>query len=124
MKTLICILLLTVGLAAAADPAKDEQLRRVSGIRAKFEQDQIRADQDGMARVPLANAAMDSPTVTEMRRDMGTSLTQIQQNYRCMKIDVDNTAGNTTIICGNSNGDVKSEHTTAARDVVTYGDKP
>jgi len=124
MKILVCILLATVSLVAAADPAKDAMLQRVSGIRAKFEQDQIRANQEGMARPPLANAALDSPSVTDMRRDMGASLTQIQQNYRCMKIDVNNAAGNTTVICGNSNGDVSSEHTTAARDVVTIGDKP
>jgi hypothetical protein len=124
MKTLMCILLVAVSLGAAADPAKDALLQRLSGIRAKFEQDQNRANQEGMAHAPLAPAATDSPTVTAMRHDMGASLNQIQQNYRCMKIDVNNAAGNTTVICGNSNGNVSSEHTTAARDVVTIGDKP
>jgi hypothetical protein len=124
MKTLLCILLVTASVAAAADQTRDEMLQRVYAIRAKFDQDQNRADQEAMAHAPLAGAAVDSPTVSDMRHDMQTSLTQIQQNYRCMKIDVDNTSGNTTIICGNSNGDVSSEHTNAARDVITVGEQP
>jgi len=125
MKRIICIILLaTIGAANAAEPGKEELLQRVYEIRTKFEQDQHRANQEGLAQVPLAGAAIDSPTVTDMRREMESSLTQFQQSFRCLDIDVNSQGGNTTIICGANSGAVSSEHTTAERDVITIGAAP
>ena len=49
---------------------------------------------------------------------MGAALSQISNNYRCLDVDVENDGGNTVVVCGNNNGSINGENTTAAGNVI------
>ena len=134
MKTLVLQLLLvvsgtTVDVMADSVDADRELLKRMYDIRMKSDAEQMRRDNEARANVQLRTqgqrrSSMDSPTVTQMRSDMDQQLTQIQNNYRCLDVDVENNGGNTVVICGNNSGDIDGNITTVGNDLIQIGGRP
>lgn len=110
---------------ASADQANDQKmLKRLYEMRMRLDRDRMQADNEARANVRLVtqrgSKAADSPTVTQMRRDMQFHLAQFANNFRCLDVDVENNGGNTVVICGDNNGSVHGENTIAGDDIVTF----
>ncbi len=130
------LLVLALALSSASLPvvadsydADQELLKRMYQIRMKSDTERMQRDNEARANVALQaqaqrGPAMDSPTVTQMRRDMYKQLTQIQNNYRCLDVDVENSGGNTVVICGDNSGDIGGEITTVGNDLIQIGGRP
>ncbi|MCZ6656746.1 MAG: hypothetical protein O7C67_05570 [Gammaproteobacteria bacterium] len=128
---LLAIALSSTTLAALADSRDADQdlLKRMYQIRMKSDTERMHRDNEARANVALQaqgqrGPAMDSPTVTQMRRDMYQQLTQIQNHYRCLDVDVENNGGNTVVICGNNSGDIGGKITTVGNDLIQMGGRP
>lgn len=121
MNKLFAALLITSTAFAtsAAEIPRQEMLKRIYDMRMRLDRDRQQAENEARANVGLIRPqSVDAPTVSQMRREMGASLAQISNNYRCLDVDVENNGGNTVVVCGSNNGMINGENTTAAGDIV------
>lgn len=121
MKTPIILMLLiaTASQNAVAELSREQMLKRVNEMRQRIDQDSQQLENETRANIGQIRAsAGDSPTVSSMRREMGSTLARISNHFRCLDLDVENNGGNTVVICGDNDGNVNGEHTTAAGNIV------
>lgn len=121
MKTPIILMLLiaTASQNALAGLSKEQMLKRVNEMRQRIDHDSQQQENEARANIGHIRAsAGDSPTVSGMRREMGMALSRITNNFRCLDVDVENNGGNTVVICGDNDGMVNGQKTTAAGNIV------
>lgn len=130
LLTSVLVLGLMLGAAAvsAQAPSSEALLKRIYAARMQLENERQRNDNEARANAPLirqaGSTATSAPSVSQMRRDMATTLARYEQNFRCLDVDVDNQGGNTVVICGNNSGDISGENTSAGRDLVNPRGQP
>ena len=135
MKKLTFLIGLTLvsaipSLALADQEADQKMLKRIYEMRMRLDRDRIQAENEARSNVRLVTqggasiARADSPTVTQMRNDMQFHLSQFENNFRCLDVDVENNGGNTVVICGDSTGNITGENTAVGGDIIKIGTNP
>ena len=99
--------------------AKQELLKRIYNARIQLERERNLRDNEARAnalrRAPTLTA--DKPTVQQLRQDTYQRLSHLENNFRCLDVDVNAQGGNTVIICGGNSGDISGSNTSAGRDI-------
>ncbi len=98
---------------------KQALLKRLYQTRMQLDRERQMRDNEArsnsLRREPVATR--DAPTVNEMRSVTYQQLSRMEQNFRCLDVDVNAQGGNTVIICGGNSGDITGTNTTAGRDI-------
>lgn len=101
-------------------------LRKMYEMRIRNDNDRARSENVARSNVSLVTQSRasqtDSPTVTGMRNQTSVQLTRLEQQFRCMNMDVDTAGGNTVVICGDNSGDISGSNETVVGDKVTIID--
>ena len=121
MKTLIILMLLLCisSQSVMAEAPKKQMLKRLYEMRQRMDRDRQQDDNEARGNMgSIRTATVDSPTVSSMRREMNVALAQISNNYSCLDVDIENKGGNTVVVCGNNNGGINGQNTTAAGNVI------
>ncbi len=128
-----CVLMIAASAANAGTGAqtgaeRSAMLDRVYQMRMAIERDRARAEGEARSNVRLVTDAggqssQASPSVTAMRAETYQHLSRFEQNFRCLDVDVDNTSGNTVVICGDNSGDIDGSNVNAGRDIVIPNDR-
>lgn len=129
MKPLIaiaCFLALLPALVAQAEEKQEMSeaqilLRKMYEMRQRNDNDRARKENEARANVHLVTGTTqtDSPTVTSMRNQTSVQLTRMEQQFRCMNMDVDSNGGNTVVICGDNTGNINGYNETVVGDKIT-----
>jgi hypothetical protein len=132
--TRLCLVIALLACAGLPAPAvadrEDDQamLKRLYQLRMRHDQERAQADNEARANVRLVTQSgvpgADSPTVSQMRQQTNVQLSQFEQRFRCLDVDVENNGGNTVVICGANAGDIEGSNTSAGRDLITVQGAP
>ncbi len=107
MGVLVVVLLLTflpgVALAQEQRPAGQVPVKAISATRAQLEQEEERERERAHANAAPAPSA-EATSVSGMRATLSEKLEQIDEHFRCQKVDIEGNPGNVVLVCGDNNG--------------------
>jgi len=129
MKILILTLLISLCLQSIVVLAEEQQevskeqilLRKLYEMRMRHDGERAQKENAARANVNLKTgfAGADSPTVSSLRAQTNVQLSQFEQRFRCLDVDVDSNGGNTVVICGDNTGNIVGTNETVNGDKVT-----
>jgi len=129
MKILTLTLLISLCLQSIAVLAEEQQevskeqilLRKLYEMRMRHDGERAQKENAARANVNLKTgfAVADSPTVSSLRAQTNVQLSQFEQRFRCLDVDVDSNGGNTVVICGDNTGNIVGTNETVNGDKVT-----